>query len=171
MTPLGASPPGDKARATVRVGVPPEAAFRLFTDHIDRWWRRGPKFRVFGRGTAVIRLEPGVGGRLIEAYDSNDGARTFVAGEVTAWQPPTRLAFTWRTSNFAADEATLVEVDFAPAAQGTATLVTVTHSGWSGIRPDHPVRHGKPPADFIAMRARWWGELLTALRVYALSLH
>ena len=37
--------PGDQARVTVGVAVPPEEAFRVFTQEVDLWWRRGRRFR------------------------------------------------------------------------------------------------------------------------------
>ena len=50
----------DTARVSVSVSVPPQAAFEIFTHDIDRWWRRGPKFRHAGRRSGFIRLEPHV---------------------------------------------------------------------------------------------------------------
>ena len=31
---------GDRARISVAVDVPPPLAFEIFTQEIDRWWRR-----------------------------------------------------------------------------------------------------------------------------------
>ena len=53
--------PGDQARVTVLVEVEPALAFRVFTEEIDQWWRRGSRFRVSGRSHGILRLEPGVG--------------------------------------------------------------------------------------------------------------
>lgn len=154
--------PGDRARASVLVKVPQADAFRIFTEDIDRWWRRGLRYRIGkGRG-GVIHLEPRLGGRLFESVDSPGGVQLYETGEVTVWEPPARLAFAWRAVNFAPGERTLVEVQFAPSASGT--LVTVTHSGWSRLRPDHPVRHGLEVAAFLRMMGLWWGDLLTTLR-------
>ncbi|HEX3602910.1 MAG TPA: hypothetical protein VHU43_02380 [Steroidobacteraceae bacterium] len=36
---------GDRACVSVAVAVPPGEAFEIFTRDIDRWWRRGLKFR------------------------------------------------------------------------------------------------------------------------------
>ena len=159
--------PGDRARASVHVAVEPADAFALFTEEIDRWWRNGLRYRVGGRGRSVIRLEPGVGGRLYETIETDGGTRIVRTGRVTHWEPPSRLAFAWRAVNFAPDESTSVEVTFAPSAGGT--LVTVTHAGWSRIRPDHPARHGQPVGAFLRMMGLWWGELLTSLREHAAS--
>jgi len=157
--------PGDQARATVMVAVPSEEAFRIFTEEIDQWWQRGLKYRVAGGNRGFIHLEPKLGGRLYESFETGGRTRVFETGTITAWEPPARLAFEWRGANFAPGEKTHVEVQFAPSASGT--LVTVTHRGWASLRPDHPVRHGQDVAPFIRMMALWWGELLTALREHA----
>jgi uncharacterized protein YndB with AHSA1/START domain len=157
--------PGDQARASVSVAVDPAEAFRAFTEEIDQWWRRGLEYRVSGRGRGVLHLEPGVGGRLFEEVASASGPRAVETGRVTAWEPPARLVLEWRAVNFAPGEATEVEVTFEPARTGT--LVTVTHRGWSRIRPDHPVRHGAEVPAFIRTMGLWWGELLSALREHA----
>jgi uncharacterized protein YndB with AHSA1/START domain len=159
------APPGDRARASVLVAVPPAFAFRAFTEEIDQWWRRGLRYRVSGKGRGILHLEGGVGGRLYESIESKSGTRVVETGRVTAWEPPRRLVLEWRNVNFRADEKTEVEVIFEPSASGT--LVTVTHSGFSALRPDHPARHGLPVPEFIRMIGLWWGDLLTSLREHA----
>jgi uncharacterized protein YndB with AHSA1/START domain len=154
----------DAARVSVQVAVPPDVAFRVFTEEIDRWWRRGLKYRVAGARRGLIHIEPGVGGRLYESFDADGGTRVVETGRVTAWDPPARLAFEWRATNFAPGERTEVEVTFA--ASGDGTLVTVVHRGWGAIRPDHPVRHGLESTGFLRMMGLWWGELMTGLREY-----
>jgi uncharacterized protein YndB with AHSA1/START domain len=156
---------GDRARASVLVAVEPGEAFRIFTEEIDQWWRKGLKYRVAGKRRGIIHLEARNGGRLFESFESRSGTRVVETGRVTAWEPPARLAFDWRAANFAPSEVTQVEVLFEPSPSGT--LVTVTHRGWSTIRADHPARHGQDVAPFIRMTAMWWGDLLTSLREHA----
>lgn len=161
-------PPGDQARASVLVSLPPDEAFRVFTEEIDQWWRRGLKYRVAGKRRGVIHLEPFAGGRLFESFETSPSSRPKVidTGRVTVWEPPSRLVFEWRAVNFRpADASTEVEVTFEARTRGT--FVTVTHRGWSRVRPDHPARHGLEVAAFIRMMGLWWGELLSALRVHA----
>ena len=153
---------GDQARVSVLVAVEPQAAFRLFTEEIDRWWRRGLKYRLAGKRRGIIHLEPRVGGRLFESFDTPSGARVVETGRVTAWEPPARLAFEWRPANFAPAEKTEVEVLFQPGQSGT--LVTVTHRGWSAIRPDHPARHGLQGPAFIRQVGMWWADQMSSLR-------
>lgn len=164
--PGGASAPaGDVARVSVQVAVDPADAFRIFTEEIDQWWRRGIRFRASGRRTGVLCLEAGVGGRLFESFDSGKGPRVVETGRVTVWDPPARLVFEWQGVNFAPDEKTEVEVLFQPSSTGT--LVTVTHRGWSRLRPDHPARHGQDVRPFIRTLGLWWGDLMTSLREHA----
>jgi uncharacterized protein YndB with AHSA1/START domain len=156
---------GDGATVTVSVRVSPAEAFDLFTNEIDLWWRRGPAYRVAGREPGVLAFEPRVGGRLFETIEIEAGPRVFEMGRIVAWEPPARLAFEWRGVNFATNESTRVEVTFRAA--GETTLVTVRHTGFASLRPDHPVRHGEVGAAFSRAIGLWWGELLTGLREHA----
>lgn len=165
MTP-GTALAGDRVRTSVSVAVPVEQAFRLFTEEINLWWRRGPRFRNVQGDQGIICLEPRVGGRVFESLTTcgSDASETvFEVGKVTLWEPPQRLIFTWRASNFAAGESTEVEVSFQASASGT--LVTVEHRGWANIRTDHPVRHGLEVIAFIRMMGLWWGDQMTSLRL------
>ncbi|MGE3172019.1 MAG: SRPBCC domain-containing protein [Planctomycetota bacterium] len=157
---------GAAATVSVHVAVPPAVAFAAFTAEVDRWWRRGPKYRHAdchaGVTDAAIAIEPGIGGRVYESWRDADGAHQFELGRVTEWRPPARFAFDWRNSTFAPDERTWVEVDFAAAAGGT--LVTVRHHGWTGLREGHPARHGADDAAVVRASGMWWGGLLMALR-------
>jgi uncharacterized protein YndB with AHSA1/START domain len=164
--------PGDQASVTVTVAVPIDAAFRIFTEEIELWWRRGPRFRNAPGESGIICLEPRVGGRVFESFKT-EGTETVVEiGKIIVWEPPARLMFEWRASNFMADEKTEVEVRFQPAGAASAsTRVTVVHRGWSQIRDDHPVRHGLASREYVRMMGLWWGDLLSELRVYALAVN
>jgi uncharacterized protein YndB with AHSA1/START domain len=155
---------GDCARVSVAVAVAPAEAFDIFTRDIDQWWRRGPKFRHSASSSGLLCIEPKVGGRLFESFDTDGTQRVVDIGRVRVWEPPRCLKFTWRNTNFAPDEHTEVEIQFEPTASGT--LVTVTHSGLSALRPDHPARHGLPDAEFCRMMGLWWGEQMSSLRLH-----
>ena len=159
-TPTGMD--SDQVRVTVLVAVEPEVAFKVFTEEIDQWWRRGVKFRASGKHPGVLRLEPWVGGRLFESIETESGLREVQTGRVTGWEPPSRLVFQWQGINFAPNETTEVEVQFASSRSGTS--VTLTHRGWNQIRGDHPVRHGLATKEFCEMMGKWWSDLMTALR-------
>ena len=156
---------GDQAKVSMAVDVSPDDAFRIFTEEIDQWWRRGFKYRVSGKGRGILHLEPRVGGRLFESIETDRGTHVVESGTVLAWDPPSRLVFEWRAVNFAPGERTEVEVTFAP--NGDGTLVTVVHRGWTAIRADHPARHGLDVAPFLRMMGMWWADLLTSLREHA----
>jgi uncharacterized protein YndB with AHSA1/START domain len=158
--PMSDVPPGDRARVTVTVAVPPSDAFRIFTEDIQLWWRRGPRFRNAPGDAGLIALEPQVGGRVFESYSINTTEHVIEIGRIRVWEPPRRLLFDWRAANFAPGERTEVEVLFEPAPSGTR--VTVTHSGWAAIRADHPVRHGHIGPAFSREIGLWWGGLLSA---------
>jgi uncharacterized protein YndB with AHSA1/START domain len=160
--------PGDQAKVSVLVEVPPDDAFRIFTEEIDLWWRRGLKYRVAGKRRGIIHLEPKVGGRLFESFELSTGTKVVETGTVTAWEPPARVVFEWRAVNFApGDPSTEVEVSFQPSPSGTT--VTVVHRGWSKVRPDHPARHGLEVPAFIRMMGMWWGDLMASLREHSLE--
>lgn len=155
----------DQARVTIRVAAPRDVAFAVFTDEIDGWWRHGKRYRMGEDST--MRLSPGVGGKLTETVRLRGREKTYVMGEVTVWEPPARLVIVWRAVNFGADDpSTEIEVLFERSIghSGEGTLVTLTHRGWSEVRPDHPVRHGEAPSVFLARMGRWWGDLLSSLR-------
>ncbi|HEY6039589.1 MAG TPA: SRPBCC domain-containing protein [Kofleriaceae bacterium] len=156
---------GDKATVMVTVPVPPNVAFDVFTQETDLWWRRGVRYRVAGRHPGTLAFEPKLGGRLFEQYEGPAGTRTHEAGRITIWDPPGRLEFEWRGSNFAPGETTHVLVTFASTESG-GTQVTVEHRGFAALRPDHPVRHGEEAAAFIRRMGLWWGDLMSGLRVH-----
>jgi uncharacterized protein YndB with AHSA1/START domain len=80
----------------VLVKTDPAAAFRLFTEEIDPWSRRGVRYRIAGDRRGIIHLEPRLGGRLLESFETANGPRMVETGRVTAWEPPALLVFEWR---------------------------------------------------------------------------
>jgi uncharacterized protein YndB with AHSA1/START domain len=157
----------DVVTVTVTVSVKPATAFTIFTEETDLWWRKGPRFRIAGKQPGTLRFEPRVGGRLLEEVESPSGIRTFIKGRISLWQPPERFEFDWWGVNFAEGESTHVQILFEEISSGTR--VTLRHSGWAALRPDHPVRHGLQGRDFIRMIGLWWGELLNSLREFAVT--
>jgi uncharacterized glyoxalase superfamily protein PhnB len=102
--------------STVEVPTDPATAFMIFTEEIDCWWIQGPiNFHDFA-STYTKRIEPGVGGRLLEVRDATTG-EGLELGRITAWEPGTRLA--WLSS---IDD---VETDVSFEAVGDGTLVRV----------------------------------------------
>jgi uncharacterized glyoxalase superfamily protein PhnB len=99
----------------VEVAVAPERAFTAFTDEYDQWWGNGP---IDGHETWRLverRIEPGVGGRIVEDL----GDDVLVLGTITHWEPGERLA--WETS-----AGVTIDVEFAAVAGGTRVSVTAS---------------------------------------------
>jgi uncharacterized protein YndB with AHSA1/START domain len=111
------------------VPCPPPRAFELFTEQISAWWPMATH-SVGGSPACRVDMAGHVGGHIIETLP--DGT-TSIWGTITAWEPPSRVAFTWHPGRDL-DEATEVQVVFEPTAD-TATAVTLVHGGWSA-RPD-----------------------------------
>jgi uncharacterized protein YndB with AHSA1/START domain len=98
---------GAKIMVSIRLKVAPAVAFDLFTQKVDDWWRKGPKYRMGPQGR--LRFEPGEGGRLVEIYDEAAG-ELFEIGRILVWRPGERLVFEWRLPNFTADQVTEVDI-------------------------------------------------------------
>lgn len=143
----------------LRVAATPQRTFDAFTREIDLWWQPNPLFAFTRDRSGRLAFEPQLGGRLTETYA--DGEQ-FEIGRITVWEPPRRLAFSWRQASFSADQQTEVRVSFD--AVGAETRVTVEHLGWDSIPQDHAARHTFPLAAFQARHAEWWQTLLSALR-------
>lgn len=150
----------DELNVSIAVPVSPADAFRVFTQEIDLWWRRGPVYRT-GKSNS-LRLEPGVGGRFLDVTGDTGLIREI--GRVQVWEPGERLLLEWRGSNFSEGEVTYIEVLFTPEQAGTR--VAVRHYGWDALPADHPVRHDQEGADFVRFQSQWWASLLTALQNY-----
>jgi uncharacterized glyoxalase superfamily protein PhnB len=105
------------ASAAVEVTVDPMSAFIAFTDEIDSWWVRGP-INFFDPGRAVaMRIERGVGGRVLEVYDEARG-EALELGRITIWEPGARLAYRSLVDD------TEVDVRFDAVQRGTRVRVT-----------------------------------------------
>jgi uncharacterized protein YndB with AHSA1/START domain len=120
-------------RFTVRCS--PEHAF-------DTWANRTSLWRPHGHSVSAdpgltVTIEPRPGGRIFErtrAGDEHDW------GEVLDWEPPRRLRYLWHL-RFDREDATEVEISFAPAPDGTA--VTIVHSGWERLGAKGPERRAR----------------------------
>lgn len=152
---------GDQARVSMAVAADPARAFVAFTEEINLWWRRGPRFRNAPGDQGLICLEPHLGGRVFESYAVGGQETVVEIGRIKRWEPPHHLLFDWRNATFAPGEMTEVEITFK--ARGAGTLVTVVHRGWSSVRPDHPARHGQAEQAFLRMIGMWWADMLRSL--------
>lgn len=148
-----------KVYVAIRVPVDPARAFEAFTREIGAWWHPDGLFMITPRGDGRLAFEPGPNGRL---YTTLDDGGEFEIGRILAWEPGSRLAFTWRQANFAPGQSTEVEVRFE--AVGAETRVSVEHRAWDTIPQEHAARHGFPEHATLARAADWWRASLAGLR-------
>lgn len=108
------------------VGCAPDQAFGLWTGRTSLWW---PKSHSVTRDPQLdVVFEPYAGGRIVERTPAGEA---HVWGEITAWEPPHRLAYRWHLLQDLAD-ATDVEITFGAAAGG-GTEVRIVHGGWERL--------------------------------------
>ena len=97
----------------VDVDAPRERVWELLTDpaELPRWW------------PDAAELEPRAGGRIVLKFGPGD-----VSGEVTRWEPPGALGFTWEASNMPGVQlhVTFTVDDLG----GGRSRVSVVHSGF-----------------------------------------
>lgn len=96
-------------RMSFDVDCPAEHAFTVWTAGIGTWWPAD--HTVSGEPGLTVVMQGGVGGRIYER--TRDGVE-HDWGEVTVWNPPTRLVYLWHLRRDRSD-ATEVEIRFRPA--------------------------------------------------------
>ena len=111
---------------SVRVSLTQAEAFKLFTDGIASWWPLATH-SVSGDRAVCCTVEPRVGGRI---YETGSGGRQILWGAVIAWEPPSRLVFSWHPGR-EAEGAQEVEVLFEAHEGGTR--IVLTHRGWQKL--------------------------------------
>lgn len=115
-------------RLSFDVACSAEHAFAVWTARIGTWWPAD--HTVTGEPDFVI-LEAGPGGRI---YERTSAGVEHDWGEVTVWEPPTRLGYLWHLRRDRAD-ATDVEIRFIH--QGDiATRIEIEHRGWERLGAD-----------------------------------
>ena len=113
-------------RLSFEVDCPLDHAFETWTAGISQWWPKDHTVSVDDDLTVVLEGRPG--GRIFERQSSG---LEHDWGEVTIWEPPTRLGYTWHLKRDRSD-ATEVEVRFV-ASGDTATTVEIEHRGWERL--------------------------------------
>jgi uncharacterized protein YndB with AHSA1/START domain len=99
----------------VEVDAPPDRVWQLLTDpaQLRRWW------------PDAAELEPSVGGRIVLNFGPGN-----VSGEITRWEPPSALGFTWIPSDLRDVE---LHVAFTVDDLGDGrSRVSVVHAGFEG---------------------------------------
>lgn len=134
------------------VPLPPQQAFNVYVEQMDLWW---PRQGVFPYSFAPkstrplhIRFEACAGGRYYETFA--DGGE-YVIGHISAWKPPSQLAYTWRDPSWQGD--TTIELRFAASDAGTAIAYSQTGfaaAGVAGLIPYYQVGCGQTLAAYTA---------------------
>jgi uncharacterized protein YndB with AHSA1/START domain len=127
-------------QATITVDAPLERAFTVFTDDIGSWFPR--EYNLMQSDIVERVFEPHVGGHI---FDKGAGGEECHWGRVLAYEPPTRVVFSWDITpqwTIAADpsETSEVEVVFVAESDGR-TRVELEHrhlerhgDGWEQLR-------------------------------------
>jgi uncharacterized protein YndB with AHSA1/START domain len=122
---MAQEPTDEPIRQAVTVPVPVDQAFAAFAD-LAGWW---PREYTWAADTLEdIGIDPREGGHC---YERGPLGFTCHWGRVLAWEPPTRLAFTWQIAPDRVPEpnpakASEVEVRFQPAG-ASGTRVELEH--------------------------------------------
>jgi uncharacterized glyoxalase superfamily protein PhnB len=104
---------------SVEVPVDPGTAFKIFTEELDCWWLQGPINFYDSTRAHAMRMELGIGGRILEVYDAAADEGLEVA-RIVAWEPGSRLEWT------SSIDDVRTEVRFSPSTDGTVVRVTAT---------------------------------------------
>jgi uncharacterized protein YndB with AHSA1/START domain len=113
-------------RSEIVVEAPIERAFEVFTADIGSWWP--PEHHILEGELAEMIFEPKVGGNV---YDRGTDGRECRWARVLAFDPPTRLVFSWDISlqwqiETDPERTSEVEVRF-DAVGATQTRVVLEH--------------------------------------------
>ncbi len=121
-------------RRSVTVRVPPDRAFRVFTEEMTAWWPHATHSRAameFDDDPSLtvrsIEVQGRVGGMVLEHM--SDG-RALPWADVVGWEPPSRFVMAWRP-NTRPEPPTEVEVTFTAIEGGTR--VDLEHRGWERL--------------------------------------
>jgi uncharacterized protein YndB with AHSA1/START domain len=111
------------------VAAPAGHAFDVWTSRIAQWWPADHTVSTAPGLTVVLEGRPG--GRIFER--TPDGIE-HDWGEVTVWEPPSRLAYLWHLRR---DRAAATEVEIRFVDRGDATTrVEIEHRGWERLGAD-----------------------------------
>jgi len=112
----------------IRIQARREEVFALLSSRED-----------FATWMPVTILEPRVGGNVEFRFDRETGGEIVAFGEITAYDAPSRISFTWDFKDDPLDARTEVTIDLTP--DGDATVVRLTHIGF--IDDEEAAKHAQ----------------------------
>ena len=148
-------------RLAFDVDCPVEHAFETWTGRIGQWWPLD--HTVSAEPGLTVVLEGRAGGRIFERETSGVEHDW---GEVTIWEPPTRLAYTWHLNARSRPMRPRSRSSSCPAGEAL-TRVEIEHRDWERLgagpkpggsatsvagRPSPPLRRGRTIAGMTARR-------------------
>ena len=113
-------------RMAFEVDCSAEHAFAVWTSGIGTWWPAD--HTVTGADGLAVVMQSGVGGRI---YERTPDGTEHDWGEVTVWNPPSRLVYLWHLRGDRCD-ATEVEIRFLAGDSGM-TRIEIEHRGWERL--------------------------------------
>lgn len=116
----------EPVRKQLKVSLPVESAFELFTAGIGKWWPL-TTHSVGEEQAETCFFEGWIGGRIIEVL--KDGSQS-EWGKVVAWEPFHKVALQWYPGR-EPDTAQEVIVTFSEIPDGS--LVELVHTGWETL--------------------------------------
>ena len=135
-------------RLSFELACPADHAFAVWTGRIAQWWPAD--HTASGEADTTVVLEATAGGRIFER--TTRGVE-HDWGEVTIWEPPTRLGYLWHLRRDRAD-ATEVEIRFLEArrrhdpGRDRASRLGGAGRRRGGLARPEPRRLGDAPAAF-----------------------
>lgn len=116
----------EPVRKQIKVALPVEKAFRLFTEGMGKWWPLLTHSVGEDQAKACF-FEGWVGGRIMEVL--KDGSES-EWGRVLVWEPYHKVSFHWYPGR-TPDTAQEVTVTFSETPGGS--LVELVHTGWETL--------------------------------------
>ena len=115
-----------EAKVTHRFRASPERVFDAFVDPVlaRRWQAAWLRRNGESGNMTEVELDPRVGGRLILG-DGHHSAHARHWGKFMALERPTKIAFSWMTSNEEVDDPDMVNLIIEPEPDGPGSVVTL----------------------------------------------
>jgi Activator of Hsp90 ATPase homolog 1-like protein len=110
-------------RRSISVSWDQETAFRRFTNEFASWWP-SRSHSIGGERLQRVVFETRLGGQI---YEEHKDGRRFLWGQVTLWEPPNRVKFSWHPSR---DPATAQQVELEFVIEEGGTRLQLTSYGW-----------------------------------------